>query len=166
MPTMKMDLKGFKVWAAKNYGLAHAVCLAKAFTEVERERVDAYILPIFKRYEFRADIDRFASLPGHGRVLTDPDHIYLTEDPRRTDYYAECDRAHREHGFTGPEGHCPALTAESMLTDAENALLKAGEEVTGVEPWRLCLKTRERMLDLLVGACLKAKNEVVGARDN
>ncbi|NNM59191.1 MAG: hypothetical protein HKM04_05190 [Legionellales bacterium] len=33
-------------------------------------------------------------------------------------YYAECDQAHRRHGFEGEEGCCPALIAEKKASRA------------------------------------------------
>ena len=147
----KMNLEEFKAWARANCGVARAVCLAQAVAECERERVDAYILPIFKTYGFRAHRD--------GRVLTTPDELYLTDDARCPHFFAECDVAHRAHGFTGPAGHCPALAAEHLHIEAENALLELGAAVTGVAKDRLHGENRAKMLKLLLGACLKAEEE-------
>jgi hypothetical protein len=118
-----------------------------AFAQVERERVNAYILPIFQRYGFRDD---------EGKPITNPERLYTcTDEERVAAYYEECDRAHREHGFTGPKGHCPALTAEDALVKAENALIRAASALTGIEVGEVYLESRRKYLDILLGACIK-----------
>lgn len=154
--TMKQPtLTEFKHWSRENYRLAHAVCLAQAFAECERKRVDTYIQPIFEKYGFRADLTLDRKEEWHNKPLTTPRDLYLSEDPRIPAYYEECDAAHRAHGFTGPTGHCPALVAESLLTDAENALLDSGAELIGIDRGLLYGVNREKMLNLLLGAALK-----------
>ena len=154
--TMKQPtLAEFKQWSRDNYRLAHAVCLAQAFAECERKRVDAYIQPIFEKYGFRADLTLDRETEWHNKPLTTPRDLYLTEDPRLPEYYAECDAAHRAHGFDGPAGHCPALVAENLLIQAQNALLDSGAKLIGFEPYMLYGETREKMLNLLLGAALK-----------
>lgn len=146
-------LNEFKTWAKNNNRLAHAVCLAQAFAETEKERVNAYILPILHRYQFRVELDGM-QLPDAGRLITTTEDMYLTNDPRCDAYYAECDAAHRANGFKGPDGNCPALMAKTLHVKAENALLEAAKEITGVEPYRLYGANREKMLKLLIGACM------------
>lgn len=154
--TMKQPtLSEFKQWSRDNYRLAHAVCLAQAFAETERARVDAYIQPIFERYGFRVDASICKDLPCFNEPITTPRDLYLSDDPRLPAYYAECDAAHRAHGFTGPDGHCPALVAESLLIDAQNALLDSGAELIGIDRSSLYGDNREKMLRLLTGAALK-----------
>lgn len=145
-------LSEFKTWASQNRSLALAVCAARASAEVERKRVDAYIGPIFHSYGFT--VDRHAQTPGE--LIDKPSNIYLsTDEVRVTAYFAECDAAHRAHGFTGKEGYCPALIAEAVVIDAENALLQAGCTLLGLKeiPWSM--EHRREMLQLLLGACLK-----------
>lgn len=156
MTTMRTPtLDEFKTWAREHHDLAITVCKAQALAECERERVDAYILPIFQRYGFHADLKLLHNGPDANRLLTTPKELYLSEDPRIPDYYAECDAAHRAHGFTGPDGHCPALSAEYLHTQAENALLEAAHDLLDVELSVLGGPERKKMLDLLLGACLK-----------
>jgi hypothetical protein len=108
-----------KAWAREHRDLAMTVAKAQAFAQVERERVDAYTRPIFARYGFTDDL-------GDGHVLADPKHLYLSEDSERCmAYYAECDVAHREHGYRGEDGTCPALVAEHLQIQAESLLLDA-----------------------------------------
>jgi hypothetical protein len=73
------------------------------------------------------------------------------------EFFAACDNAHRAHGFKGPIGHCPALTAEGIHREAVRALLSAAEPLFGIEPDELYGDNRKRYVDLLLGACLKAR---------
>ena len=53
-------LQQFQAWAAENSRLAYAVVAAQAFAQTKREQVDAYILPVFRRYTFTATLLRNA----------------------------------------------------------------------------------------------------------
>ena len=75
------------------------------------------------------------------------------------DYYEACDKAHRAHGFKGEHGYCPALIAESLLIDAQNALLREGCDLLGLEDIPAMPKHRAEMLRLLLGACLKSDEQ-------
>lgn len=148
-------LQEFKAWAKSHHSLAHAVCMAQAFAQLERERVDAYVGPIFDSFGFhyRGDLADKAGLSG---PIPSPKELYLCDDERQLAlYYEECDQAHRAHGFKGPKGHCPALVAEHLQIIAENALLKAGGALVGVDFIGTSLEHRAQALDLLMGACLK-----------
>jgi hypothetical protein len=146
-------LQELDAWAREHAALAHTVCLAMAFAQCKREQVDAYVLPIFKTYTFRvtpewADVD--------GATVTTPKDLYLTDEEEKcTAYYAECEQAHRAHGFDGPAGQCPALVAEHLLTQVENLFLDAGCALLGIEREGLVGDLRQRFLNLLLGACLK-----------
>lgn len=153
MKTLTLD--AFTAWAIRYRPLALAVCKTQAFAECERERVNAYILPIFTRYAFHADGDLAMRLGKPRRSLSSPDELYLSDDPRIPAYYAECDAAHGEHGFTGPEGHCPALRAEHLHIEAENILLQEAEILLGVDASSLDGEKRDRLLTLLLGVCLR-----------
>lgn len=150
-----VNLPKFKKWAAQNKPLAEAVLMAKAFAQLERERVNAYVLPIFAEYEFYTDLE--AKRDCKLERIADPRNLYLSENEKLVaDYYAACDHAHREHGFTGPAGHCPALTAENLLMQAERFLLDAGCKLFGIDEAYVYGKDRDQMLKLLLGACLGA----------
>lgn len=148
-PSVTIDQ--FKQWARVHEPVARAVLMAQAFAELERERVDAYVTPILLRYEFTADII------DSGRAITKTSQLYLTDDPRLPEFYAELDRAHRAHGFRGPEGHCPALTAEHIHAQAESALIDASKPLFGIDSSDLYGDNRAKFIRLLIGACLKAK---------
>jgi hypothetical protein len=131
--------------------------MARVYAEMERERVDAYILPIFQRYGFT-----YGSIAGDeaGQPLKSPKHLFLCEDEERVrEYFEDCDVAHRAHGFTGPKGHCPALIAEHLVITTENLLIDLASEQFHADFHGLFGKDRERLLDLLIGAALKAEAE-------
>ncbi len=76
----------------------------------------------------------------------------MDDEERCTKFYAECDAAHRLHGFTGPDGCCPALIAENDRSNAECALLEVAGKWFGYDPMLLWGGKRKEMLDLLLGA--------------
>ena len=139
-------IEAFKAWAKEHQSLALAVCKAQAFAKVERERVDAYIRPIFDRYAFKDE---------RGEPIKKPDDLYHCKDEVLcAAYYAECDSTHREHGFRGPEGYCPALVAKDMQLKTEWALLDTGATLFGFGDITLYGENHAKMLNLLLGACL------------
>lgn len=143
-----IDVEQFKAWAANNRAIAKTVVSAKAFAAVERERVNAYIRVVF---------DSFSFVDEDGETITDPDDLYLCEDDDLcTAYYAACDAAHRENGFDGPEGHCPALIAEDLLRQAEDVLLGSLGELVNIDGRRFSfsLDLRAKALDLALSSCL------------
>lgn len=149
----------FRKFSADIAPAANAVLMAQAFAEIERERVAAYILPIFHGYRF---IDKRT-----GEPITDPDRLYLVEDlddPLVLAFYADCDQAHRAHGFTGPAGHCPALTAEHLHTVTEWELIKLAAPFFGINPDALAGEHRARFLDLVIKSCLQAAPEKFGVK--
>ena len=141
-------IQQFKKFCRDHYSLAHAVCEAMAFAQCERERVNAYILPLFREWDFRDD---------EGKPIADPKNLYRCNDEGYcTAFFKACDEAHRKHGFKGADGHCPALEAEHLQIIAEGHLLKAGGELMGFDPMMIWGENRRKMLDLLIGACLKS----------
>lgn len=154
----KINVRKFKAWCAANAPLAEAVLLARAFAELERERVNAYVLPIFAKYEFWNDLE---SEHGAARVRLDkPDLLYLSKDEKLARaYFDECDAAHRVHGFSGPADHCPALAAENLFRDAKRALINEGAKLFEVNPDLLFGPSGDKFYDLIMGACVKALKE-------
>lgn len=56
----------------------------------------------------------------------DPRHVYLLPDEAAARYFADCDAAYRDAGWTDLEpGYCPALIAEELQRHAERALIDA-----------------------------------------
>lgn len=153
-------LPAFKRWAKDTAPAARAVLMARAHAQLQRERVDAYVKPIFDSYRFTYS-NKYPEKAG--QPLASPKHLYLADDePMVAAFFADCDKAHREHGFTGPAGHCPALTAEHLLVVAENWLIELAEPLFGIESCQLDSDERAKYLDLLIGACIKA--DPAGAR--
>ena len=149
-------LAEFKAFAADIAPAARAVLLAKAHAQLQRERVDAYIRPIFDRYQFTYGA-RWGTERA-GQPLPSPKELYLADDePQVAAFYAECDTAHRAHGFTGPAGHCPALVAEHLLVATERALIDLAEPLFGITADHLYGEDRAKYLDLLIGAALTAE---------
>ena len=148
-------LQEFKLWARQNNQLARAVCLAQAFAECERARVDAYIQPIFETFGF--EYGKEITRGQHTGLIPTPRDLYLCEDEAGlARFYAACDAAYRAHGFKGEDGHCPALEAENMLMVAQRALIEAAEPLFGVSFNSCYGEQRKNLLNLLLGACLKS----------
>jgi hypothetical protein len=150
-------IQAFKQWANDCAPAARAVLMARVFADMERERVDAYILPIFQSYRFTV-AKAWRSGPEKDSIITRPKDLYLSDDEVLTAaYFDECDQAHRAHGFTGPKGHCPALIAEHLVIVAENALIDLAKPLFGIED--VYGENRQKYLELLIGACMKAESE-------
>lgn len=146
----------FKRWARKNRDLAMTVLKARVFAEMENERVEAYREPVFAKYEFTNDMDRPRNTH-KGEKLTHSKQLYLSENEELCKaFYAECELAHREHGFDGPEGHCPALSAESLQREAEQLLLDSLGEFCGIDgnDFNRSLEMRTKALELALASCL------------
>lgn len=160
MSEPNVTLEQFKQWLREYAPAAKAVLAARVFAEAERKRVDAYILPLFESYQFEYEGELAKQVGAEGRIH-DPKFLYLADDAKCERFYKECDALHREHGFTGPEGHCPALIAEHAVVEAETALIELAKPLFGVEVWQLAGKAeiRNKYLDKLICACVLAEHE-------
>lgn len=143
-------------WANTNRATAQEYITTAAFAELERARVDAYIRPIFATYTF---------FDGHGEKVMDPEALYLieefNEDGERIigsdfieDYFHACDVAHRDNGFTGKEGCCPALLAENAEFSVANKLIVAAAEFAGVGNLYISPNNRLSLLNWALKVCL------------
>jgi hypothetical protein len=161
--------------------LALAVCEAQAFAEVTKERVNAYVQPIFDSFTFICEgtmAETFDASPREGdtekfvgrRIKTpdDPEFYCLhgrdesveIKDKLRR-YYEAVDAEHRRQGYLDLEpGHCPALRAENLHTEAENALIDSAHDLFPIESHQLYGDNRKKYLDLLLGVCIKALGEI------
>ncbi len=168
-------------WARGNAKLALAVCEVQACAEATKERVDAYVQPIFDSFNFICEgtmAERFDASPreGHtencvGRKIKtpdDPEFCWLhgrdeseeIQDKLRR-YYEAVDAEHRRQGYLDLEpGHCPALIAKDLHTQAENALIYSACDLFGIDSHQLYGDRRKKYLDLLLGACIKALSEI------
>lgn len=157
MPITSPTVSQFKTFLKNNSSLIAALIAARVFAIVERERVNAYILPIFATYEFFV---RPEWQEGEPERITNPERLYLTDQEELCKkYYAECADAHAAHGWTGERDYCPALVAEHEVIKLENQLLKSGGKFFGLETKDggfIVYKTedRKKFLDILVEAAL------------
>lgn len=150
------SLAEFKRFSADVAPAARAVLMARVHAELTRERVDAYIRPVFERYTFTVRPE-WGTV--EGERITDPKRLYLSaEEDLVASYFEDCDQAHRAHGFTGPKGHCPALVAEHLLVQAEQCLIDLASPLFGVK-LDVYGDDRKRLLELLIGAALKAEQK-------
>ena len=149
--TKKLTIAGLKKWASKMRPLVVEMLTKRAFAEVERKRVNAYIAPVFAQFRFVDD---------EGAVITDPERLYHCDDEAMcAAYYAACDVAHREHGFTGKPGECPALVAEHTQLKAEWAVLESMEKFVGLDDGALSrtMEIRAEALRLAAGVALASR---------
>lgn len=117
MTTQALTLENLKAFLPALRPLVLSMTAARAWAIVESKRVNAYIMPLFATFTF---------LDEDGALITDPDYLFKCDDEALVaSYFAACDAAHREHGFTGETGCCPALIAEAAQIKAENAVLDA-----------------------------------------
>lgn len=140
-----------KSWARRNKDLAMTVAKAKAFAQIERERVDAYITPLFARYGFKDE---------DGQPIANASKLYLCEDDAACKaFYAECLTAHAANGWTGDPEFCPALVAEDLLIRAEQLLLESLGRLVGVDgsDFSRNLELRARAVSHALSVCLGAK---------
>ena len=152
--TKQPTLAQFKAWAKDCEPAARAVLMARVFAQVQRERVDAYIRPIFDSYGF---VYGKYGCERQGQRIEDPKNLYMVEDlddPLMKAYEADCCDAHTANGFKGPRGHCPALVAENLVMTAERLLMELAHPLFGIED--VYGDNRVKYLELLIGACLKS----------
>jgi len=162
MQKQELNLAEFKQWAKDHREQALAVCAAQAHAELTRARVDLYLKPIFDRYNFQYGGSMAERLGLSGPITYNAGDLYLSEDPRVKEYYAECNRANVEHGWTGEFEHCPALTAEHEFTMAQGRLIDAAEPITGIKRSRVAGRDDwDKYLKLLIGACLAKESKPV-----
>jgi hypothetical protein len=155
-------LEEFKKWSRDCEPAARAVLMARVFADMERERVAAYIEPLFRSYHFEID-PKWRERGIEPTIKTSHD-LYLADldDPLVAAFYADCDKAHRDHGFTGPAGHCPALRAESLVRETERALMDLADPLFGIGS-DLYGDNRAKYLELLIGACFARDRAEVSA---
>jgi hypothetical protein len=153
IPKLKAFAKDPTFWAC-----VKAYAMAKAFAQLERERVDAYIQPLFELYTFTVDPKNVARGEKLGEVITDMKYIWLAPDSQTTPWFAECDKEHRAHGFTGPDGACPALMAEHLQIIAENNLLQYAvpKIMPEIRDWCLHGDSRKKGLELFTSLAVQA----------
>lgn len=118
---------------------AMAAIAAGEKAEATREHVDSYTRPIFDSFGFGAE---------YWQRL----YLLLDEHEARVhEYFAACDRAHREHGYDLPPDYCPALVAEHEHIAALRDLRELACGVLGIpEPIQMehCERLETLLLDM------------------
>ena len=120
-----------------------------------RAKVDAYIAPVFAKFEFFNDLEaRMGDVP---RVrITDPSKLYLSEDKEQcARFYAACDAAHKANGYDLESGFCPALIAEHEIVRLENALLHLADSLLNTPFSKSWGDNRDKALELLTKGVAK-----------
>ena len=149
--TEKLTIAGLKKWASKVRPLIIEMLTKRAFAEVERKRVDAYIAPVFARFRF---------VDNEGAAITDPELLFTCDNEAMcAAFYAACDIAHREHGFTGEVGKCPALVVSHETLKVEWAVLESMEKFVGLDDGALSrtMEIRAEALKLAAGVALTGR---------
>lgn len=126
-------------WARGNRQAVLDMIAARIRAASERARVDAYIEPLFQALGLKDE---------EGKLIALSKNIYRCEDEAASSaFFAACEVAHREHGFTGPADYCPALIAENAMIKAENVVLKAAEKLVGGPVYHL--EDRAKLLGII-----------------
>ncbi len=176
-----VSVADLKQWSRENAKLALAICEARAYAEMTTARVAAYVQPIFDSFHFVCEgtmAERFDASPRDGdtakwvgRKINSPEDEEFTMLHGREEseeiqaklrrYYAALEAEHRRQGYRGLKpGHCPALEAQSLHTQAENALIESAHDLFAIELHQLYGDTRKRYLDILMRSCITTLTEM------
>lgn len=153
--------------------LAHSKAFQKAASELlvatararaTREKVDAYVRPIFDSMKFPVAAE-FAETPG--QLVENPRDLYLCEEGQALDAFDRaCYEAHRSHGYAVAKvGDNPALIAEHDQLKAEWHLLELAGPALGFDGKSINghMEERKAMLKLLLELFVKAAGEKIAA---
>jgi len=135
--------RNIDLWLRTKGGYSLVVDLVEKRKEAARVRkiVDAYQLPIFKRFKFPTKIKNPKAL-----YLLDEEYDNLVAE-----FYQACEVAHKENGFNVKPGYCPALVAENEAIQAERPLLEGYARETGLNPdFVLANRKRDDILNLFI----------------
>lgn len=122
-----------------------AVFMAMAYVETIRPIVQKYQREILEQIDAR---NRETGKPIRREFDT-----YLMTEEQFNEYLKLVHEQHLKHGFKVEYGYCPLLTAENTLIQAQNALLKAMQPFTKIDPSELYnlvhhLDIRRKLIDL------------------
>jgi hypothetical protein len=121
---------------------------AQAYIALIRPVVEGYQRRILAKHQFRI-ARTWVERGDEDSIILDPNHSYLLEDDDASVVYDEFHAEALAHGFDVPPSHCPLLMAESMVIQAERALLLAAQYITKIDPdefWDM--KLRRELIDL------------------
>ena len=113
---------------------------ARVEAKETRALVDAYIRPVFARFDFR-DVRT-------GEKIEDERQLYRADlkSQQMRDYEAACDAEHRRQGYDLPPGYCPALVAENRINEIEKRLLDLASTAFRVDFRRTYGEMRAKVL--------------------
>lgn len=154
MATKTPSLAEFKAFAISIRPAVLALIEAKAFAELERERVDAYATPLLKSYGFTTS-EKYGRPV---RSIEKTSDLYLVDDlkePLVLAFYEDLYDADKAHGWKGERGKCPALVAEHAVIEAERHVLTLSGDLFGVDVVNVFGDLRKKWLDNIIGASLK-----------
>lgn len=108
--------------------------LARILAECEREKVDTIETEILETANYYTSEKWSERVCGKRERILVPKDTYLMDEADYKDYRAEVVKRMIQAGYSDKEyrlseGYCPALIAESMLVDAEHALIDATKTV-------------------------------------
>lgn len=146
----------------------NVVLLAMTHAQLERERVDVIERNVLSEQIYhghhRTRNDQGRTGSNQFRVI-EPRDSWLMDDQSAGAYHARLDGIHVAAGFEkAKDGYCPALRAESLETEAENALIAEAEQFfPGVtnnglicDPRGKGMERRKKYLDLIIGLVVNA----------
>lgn len=111
--------------------MVDTVLLAKAHAQLQREKIDKIRKVLLLEEVYIAE-DQIAN--GAEYRLIDPGDSWHLKDADAKRFYAACDKAYAAEGYDDLEpGYCPALIAESLVVDAQHALIEAAYPFFEVE---------------------------------
>ncbi len=105
------------LWIAKNGKELAKLIELREFAATERTRVDAYILPVLKEFQFKS-MDT-------GSVIESAEDLYLTEDEDGVaKFFKRAQELHAEHGWTGdPECNPASVASYAVITQEQEVVL-------------------------------------------
>lgn len=134
------------------FSLVGSYLLARTNAELVREQVDKIETEVLENYPIY-------STPRRGekseRIYLGR-YLYLSDDEQACNQaYELFDKAERAAGLKPDDmsvDHCPALVAELLLSDVENAILESVAPALGLDVGLIYGNNRKKMLDLIVRA--------------
>lgn len=131
---MPLTVTSLKSFVKANKSLVEDLIKAREEAPKVRAAVDAVVNPLFAKFEFwtpERERVRDGKVIRERTRITDPDKLYMAEE-MDTPAMLAWDKARNEAilaNFPGtPDEFCPALMAESKITELENKLLKSAGE--------------------------------------
>ena len=143
---IRAQFPAFQAWCKANQKQALAIRDQRQVAALKRAEVDAYVRPLFDSFGF-TDEER--------EPIGKPSDLYLcTDDALCAAFFTGCDTLHRQHGFEGKKGYCPALIEETKLMDMEWRLIEEAVKVLKMPAPMRTPENRDKILGLIL-KCMK-----------